>query len=183
VERIIVGTIWWRIHRAEHEPLRFGPSPGTVPHHRFDAPAGEYRVAYVGGTREASFAEVLLREPDVDYIAMDEIRARRLTRIRVRRAMAIVALHGPGLVRAGISAAATTGDDDPRSRQMAHRIWAGPEHPDGVTYRARHDDGEMSVALFDRAADAIEVVESVPLDDDPPWLASLAIPYGVEFIP
>jgi len=61
--------------------------------------------------------------------------------------------------------------------------WARPEHPDGVTYRARHDDGEMSVALFDRAADAIEVVESVPLDDDPPWLASLAIRYGVEFIP
>jgi RES domain len=183
VERIAAGTIWWRIHRREHLPLMFGPEPRGTPRHRFDAPAGEYRVVYVGTTREASFAEVFLREPDVQFVAMDEIRSRWVTRIRVRRPVAVIALHGPGLARAGVSAAVTAGDDYPRSRETARGIWVRPEHHDGVTYRARHDDGELSVALFDRASEAIEVVASAPLDDDPRWLASMAGRYGFDFVP
>jgi hypothetical protein len=183
VERIAAGTIWWRIHRLEHTPVLFGPEPGGSPRHRFDAPGGEYRVAYAGTSREASFAEVFLREPDVEYVAMNEIRSRRVVRIRVHRPVALVVLHGPGLARAGMSAAATTGDDYPRSREIARGIWARPERPDGVTYRARHDDGELSVGLFDRASDAIEVVGSAALGDDPRWLASMARRYGFDFVP
>jgi RES domain len=183
VERIAAGTIWWRIHRREHLPLLFGPEPGGSPRHRFDAPGGEYRVVYVGTTRETSFAEVFLREPDVEYVGVGEIQSHLATQIRVRRPVALVALHGPGLVRAGVSAAATTGDDYPRSREAARGIWARLERPDGMIYRARHDDGELSVALFDRASDAIEVVGSASLDDDPRWLASMARRYGVDFTP
>jgi hypothetical protein len=183
VERIDEGTVWWRIHRLERLPVSFGPGLGEPPRHRFDALGGEYRVAYAATSREASFAEVMLRVPDVDYLTMDEIRSRRLTRIRVRRPMTLVALHGPGLARAGVSATVTTGDNYARSREVARGIWARPERPDGVTYRARHDDGELSVALFDRASDAIEVVGSAALDDDPRWLASMALRYGFDFVP
>lgn len=183
MERIAAGTIWWRIHRLEHRPLLFGPEAGGSPRHRFDAPGGEYRVVYAGASREASFAEVFLREPDVEYVRVAEIQSRWVTRIRVCRPVALVVLHGPGLARAGVSATATTGDDYPRSRERARGIWAMPERPDGVTYRARHDDGELSVALFDRASDAIEVVGSAPLDDDPRWLASMALRYGFDFVP
>jgi hypothetical protein len=183
VERIAVGTIWWRIHWQEHLPVLFGPGARGSPRHRFDAPGGEYRVAYLGMTREPSFAEVLLREPDMEYVTMRGVRSRRVTQIRVCRAVTLLALHGPGLARAGVTATATAGDDDPRSREVARSIWARPEHLDGLTYRARHDDGELSVALFDRASDAIEVVGSAALDDDPRWLASMASRYGFDFIP
>lgn len=183
VERIAAGTIWWRIHWQEHPPVLFGPGPGGSPRHRFDAPGGEYRIAYVGTTREASFAEVLLREPDVEFVTMRGVRSRRVTQIRVCRPVTLVALHGPGLVRAGVTAAVTTGDDYPRSREAACGIWRRPEHPEGVVYRARHDDGELSVALFDRASDAIEVVGSSSLDDDPQWSASMALRYGFDFVP
>lgn len=183
VERIAAGTIWWRIHWQEHPPVHFGPGPSGSPRHRFDAPGGEYRIAYLGMTREASFAEVFLREADMEYVTMRGVRLRRVTQIRVCRAVTLVALHGPGLVRAGVTAAVATGDDYPRSRETALGIWARGDHPDGVVYRARPDDGEMSVALFDRASDAIEVVGSAALDDDPRWLASMASRYGFDFVP
>jgi hypothetical protein len=77
----------------------------------------------------------------------------------------------------------TTGDDYPRSRGVAQGLWGRPEHFDGLIYRARHDDGELSVALFDRAADAVEVVGSADLDDDRQWLALLSLRFGVDFAP
>ena len=178
-----MGTIWWRIHGQDYLPVLFGPESGGSPRHRFDAPAGEYGVMYFGTTREASFAEVFLRDPDVDYVDMYDMRSRWVTQIRVIRPIVLVALHGPGLARAGVSAAVATGDDYLQSRETARGIWAWPEQPDGVVYRARHDDGELSVALFDRASDAIEVVDSVPLDDDVRWLASMALRYGLDFVP
>jgi hypothetical protein len=52
-----------------------------------------------------------------------------------------------------------------------------------LIYRARHDDGEWSVALFDRAADAVEVIGPADLDDDRQWLALLSLRYGVDFAP
>jgi len=114
---------------------------------------------------------------------MRQLRSRRLTRVRVRRPVALVVLHGPGLARAGVTAVATTGDDYPRSREAADGIWARPDCFDGLIYRSRHDDGELSVALFDRASDAVEVVGSADLDDDRQWLASVAQRYGVDFAP
>jgi hypothetical protein len=183
VERIAAGTIWWRIHGHGDPPVLFGPGPSGSPRHPFDAPGGEYRIAYLGTTREASFAEALLREPDVEFVTMRGIRSRRVAQVRVIRLVTLVALHGPGLARAGVSAAVATGDDYLRSRETARGLWATPEQPDGVVYRARHDDGELSVALFDRASDAVEVADSVPLDDDVRWLASMAPRYDFEFVP
>lgn len=183
VQRIAAGTIWWRIHWQEHPPVLFGLGPGGSPRHRFDAPGGEYRIAYLATTREGSFAGVFLRDPDVEYIAMRQVRSRRVTQLRVRRPVTVVVLHGPGLMRAGLTAAVTTGDDYPRSREAAHGFWVRPERFDGLIYRARHDDGELSVALFDRASDAVEVVASADLDDDHRWLASMAQRYGIDFAP
>ena len=97
--------------------------------------------------------------------------------------MALVALHGPGLVHAGVTADVATGDDYSRSREAALGIWARADAADGVVYRARHDDSQMSVAVFDRSSDAIEVVGSAGLDDDPSWLASMARRYGFDFVP
>ncbi|MFI5250490.1 MAG: RES family NAD+ phosphorylase [Gemmatimonadales bacterium] len=182
-EIIPEGTIIVRVHHEARGPLWFGPQPGIPPQQRFDAPGGEYRIAYLGTTREASFAEALLREPDVEFVTMRGIRSRRVSQVRVIRPVTLIALHGPGLARAGVSAAVATGDDYLRSRETARGLWATPEQPDGVVYRARHDDGEMSVALFDRASDAIEVADSLPLDDDVRWLASMALRYGFEFVP
>ena len=183
VERIAAGTIWWRIHLRADPPVFFGPGPGRSPQHRFDAPNGGYHVAYPATTREGSFAEVFMRDPDAEYVSMRQVRSRRVTQLRVGRPVSLVVLHGPGLARAGVTAAVTTGDDYPRSRGVAHDLWARPEHFDGSIYRARHDDGELSVALFDRAADAVEVVGAADLDDDRQWLALLSLRYGVDFAP
>src|ERR1700735_1890022 len=70
VERIAAGTIWWRIHSRAGPPGVFGPGPGRSPRHLFDAPSGGYHVAYLATTREGSFAEVFMRDPDAEYVAM-----------------------------------------------------------------------------------------------------------------
>jgi hypothetical protein len=42
---------------------------------------------------------------------------------------------------------------------------AHPDAPDGIRYRARHDDSGFSVALFDRARDRVEPTSPVDLLD------------------
>ena len=163
-------------------PCCLAPAPSGSPRHRFD-PGWQYRIAYLAGRRAKRRSRVLLREPDMGYVTMRDVRSRRVTQLRVCRTVTLVSLHGPGLVGAGVTAAVATGDDYPRSCETALGIWGRADHPDGVAYRARDDDGEMSVALFDRAADAIEVVGSAALDDDPRWLASMASRYVFEFAP
>lgn len=76
----------------------------------------------------------------------------------MRRDLRLVALHGPGLVRVGGTAAVVSGP------YALTRLWslAIHEHPDaadGIRYRARHDDDSFAVALFDRAADALAAGE------------------------
>ena len=177
------GTTWWRIHRADRGALYFGPPPGQPPRSRFDAPGGEYRIGYFGTTRDASFAEVFLRVPPVELITMDEVEARRLTAIEVVRDVRVARLVGRGLARAGITASATTGAEYGVARAAALAIWSHSDGFDGLLYRARHDDDELSVALFDRAADAVAPGPPQRLTDDVGWLATLPVRYGFDFDP
>lgn len=177
------GTDLWRIHNADHSPLWFGPSPGDAPINRFDAPGGKYRIGYFGLSREGAFAEVFLRVPPVEIVAMDEIARRRITRIELTRPLRLVQLHGAGLARLGITASATTGADYAHARHLALELWSHPSPPDGVLYRARHDDEQVSVALIHTAESGLRVDSPRPLTDDRGWLAGLAMRYGFDFMP
>jgi RES domain len=183
INTVAAGAAWWRIHRDADDPLFFGAAFRRPASQRFDAPDGEFRVAYFGATREASFAEVFLRVPPVYVVTMSELRIRRLSRITVTRPVQLVELHGPGLARVGISGTASAGADYQISRRAAIELWQRPEQYDGLVYRARHDDDELSIALYDRAAGAVTVAETLRLADDARWLRSLALRYGFEFSP
>ncbi|MGI9090144.1 MAG: RES family NAD+ phosphorylase [Gemmatimonadaceae bacterium] len=177
------GTNLWCIHKAEHSPLWFGPGPGDAPINRFDAPAGEYRIGYFGMSRDGAFAEVFLRVPPVEIVAMDEIALRRITSIEITRPVRLAQLHGAGLARLGITASATTGADYAHARHLALELWSQASPPDGVLYRARHDDEHVSVALFHTAESSLRVGSPRPLTDDRGWLADLAVRYGFDFTP
>ncbi|MGI9090592.1 MAG: RES family NAD+ phosphorylase [Gemmatimonadaceae bacterium] len=180
---LATGTNLWRIHNAEHSPLWFGPSPGDAPINRFDAPGGEFRIGYFGLSREGAFAEVFLRVPPVEIVAMDEIAIRRITRIELTRPLRLAQLYGAGLARVGITASETTGADYAHARQLALGLWSLPSPPDGVLYRARHDDEHLSAALFHTAEPDLHVDSPRPLTDDRGWLAGLAVRYGFDFMP
>lgn len=109
---------------------------------------------------------------------MRDLAARVVSTVALTHAVRLVPLHGPGLARLGATAAVASGDYA-LSRSWARAIWSHPERADGIAYRARHDDGEICVALFDRAAGALEVGGSQSLTADERRLGAVLRRYGV----
>jgi hypothetical protein len=151
-----------RIHSASRDPLFFGPAAGSHPRSRWDAPAGEFLVCYLAEEPHVAFAETFLREPGATVIETVDLAARALAEVEVQRDLRLVALHGAGLRRVGATAAVCTGPYVV-SRAWALALHAHPSRPDGIRYRARHDDDGFAIALFERAAGAVTVTRSVAL--------------------
>jgi hypothetical protein len=151
-----------RIHSVSRDPLFFGPAAGSRPRSRWDAPAGEFRVCYLAEEPYVAFAETFLREPGATLIETADLAARALAEVEVERDLRLVALHGAGLRRLGATAAVCTGPYVV-SRAWALALHGHPSRPDGIRYRARHEDDGFAIALFDRAADAIAVTGSAAL--------------------
>lgn len=153
------GTVLFRVHRIGRGAVFFSPPAGSGPTGRWDAPAGEFGVCYLGEEPFVAFAETLLREPGRKLVESVDASARSMARIRVRRDLRLVSLHGPGLARIGATAAVCTGP------YRISRAWALALHEhhdgvDGIRYRARHDDDGLAIGLFDRAGNALEEIET-----------------------
>jgi RES domain len=152
----------WRIHPADLSILFFGPAKGQPPRGRWDAPDGRFHVCYLAEHSYAAFAETFLREPGAMVLETEDLQARSLARIRVLAPLRLVAMHGPGLHVVGATAASCTGDYAV-SRAWAAALHDHPDAPDGIRYRARHDDDGFAVALFDRAERMVVDAQSEPL--------------------
>jgi hypothetical protein len=179
LRRVLAGTHWLRIHPRRKNALWFGPAPGTAPVHRFDDPLGFFRLCYFGITIEVCFAETFLRNPPVAILALEDLAARRVATVELRRELRLVPLHGAGLARLGTTAAPASGDDYALSRQWSRALWEHADAPDGLFYRSRHDDSALCVAVYDRAKDSVAIVEDRPLTDDSKVLAKLLRRYDV----
>jgi hypothetical protein len=100
-----------------------------------------------------------------------------------QRALNLVELHGPGLSVLGATAQVTA-TPPPYTLPQA---WSAAlhNHPDlfdGIAYRARHDNGEICYAFFDRSGRAITVAERRDnLNAD--WFYSLLDYYSVGIPP
>jgi hypothetical protein len=149
------GAHLWRIHRKDLDPLWFGPGPGHPPRSRFDAPAGEYRVCYLGDSPEVALAETIVRQPTARLVPRARLDQRQIARVPVMRDLRLARLHGPGLALLNIGAEVVHGHPYSVCQFLALDIWNHPDHPDGIAYRSRCDNDHVCVALFDRAADAL----------------------------
>jgi hypothetical protein len=159
-----VGIRLARIHSTARDPLFFGPAPGSRPRGRWDAPAGEFGVCYLAEAPHVAFAETFLREPSATLVQTEDLAVRSLAEVEVGRDLRLVALHGAGLRRVGATAAVCTGPYTV-SRAWALALHDHPAQPDGIRYRARHDDDGFAIALFDRAADAAIPIRSATLTE------------------
>jgi hypothetical protein len=124
-------------------------------------------VCYLGVTAFASLAECLLRSPPVRILDRAMVDARMLTSVVVVTPLRLVAMRGPGLAIAGATAAIATGAHD-IARQWSRALWQHPAVFDGITYRCRHDDDEIAVALFDRASRKLRVSGMRPVRKSAP---------------
>jgi hypothetical protein len=179
VRRIRTGVRWMRIHLNTRQALWFGPGPGHQPIHRFDDPAGQFGVCYLGTTLEVCFAETFLREPPVRILAIGDLAMRSVATLEVRHDLRLAPLEGPRLARLGLTAEVASGTDYSLSQLWSRALWEHDDAPDGVLYRPRHDDSAFCIAIYSRARDALEVVQEHSLVEDPRKLARLLRRYGL----
>lgn len=76
-----------------------------------------------------------------------------------------------------------SGSDYPGSQLWSRALWNHSDKPDGLLYRSRHDDSGLSVALYDRAKDALAVVDNHTLTEDPKQLSKLLRRYALGLTP
>ncbi len=160
-EIVPAGSVIIRMHHQAHSPLWFGPRPGTPPQHRFDAPAGEYRVLYCAARLAGAFVESVLRKPAGRIVARAYIDERVWSEVTVRRALRLAKLRDEGLHWHGTDAAISASDDYTAPRRLAIALHTAFPDVDGVAYRARHNNGEVCYALFDRVT-AADLVAGAP---------------------
>jgi hypothetical protein len=159
------GTLLCRIHRTAAGVLYFGPRTDPRQRGRWDAPDDGYGVCYLAQRGHTAFSETLLRELDREEVSESgDLAARSLVGIQVIRALVLARMHGPGLRQMKATAAVVQGSYDV-TWAWSHALHAHPQRVDGIVYRARHDDDDLAVALFERARDAIAVLDSTPLLD------------------
>jgi hypothetical protein len=179
IRRVRTGIRWMRIHLRTREALWFGPASGRRPIHRFDDPAGQFTVCYLGTTLEVCFAETFLRNPPVRIMALGDLAMRSVATVEVRRDLRLVALQGPGLARLGVTAEVASRSDYALSQRWSRTLWEHNDTPDGILYRPRHDDSAFCIAVYDRAKDALGVVQEHSLVEDPQKLARLLRRYAL----
>ncbi|MBI3935000.1 MAG: RES family NAD+ phosphorylase [Acidobacteria bacterium] len=163
IRTIARGETWIRIHRLTHHPLHFGRSGSG----RFDAPKGQYGVLYVAGDLYAAFVETFGRDPAQNVVAWRDLRERAVSLMEVVRPLRLIDLSGSGLRQVGADARLCSTEDYRLAQQWAWHLWQHPEQPDGLLWRCRLDPSRLSLALYDRAQDAIRAALLGRLIDQP----------------
>ena len=152
---------WYRVHKVGHGPLFFG----TGGKNRFDAPAGEFGVLYVGVDAHCAFIETFGHATGVRSVTMGELAVRGIAVITSARPLRLLDLTGKGLARIGADARLTSGDDYRLSHRWSKAIHDHPSQPDGTLYRARHDPSRLSAAIFSRVEPALSIVSDTTFLD------------------
>jgi hypothetical protein len=122
-------------------------------------------VCYVGASEEASFVEAFLRGGGGIFDEVD-LEPRAFAQIESTEPLRLVQLHGPGLHKAGVTAEVTHGNCYSMSRAWALALHNHPDQPDGISYRARHDDEVFCAAIYDRARDKVTFRSTEPMLQD-----------------
>ena len=157
LEKISRGRVYRRLHPYARNAIHYNDSND----YRFNAPNKQFTVLYVAEEFKGAFAETLLRDPGKTLIDQ----------------LSLVKLHGDGLVRAGATAIVSSGKYA-ISQAWSLALWQHRQRPDGIIYRANHDNGQICLALFGHTRKHVRVVKTVPLGSEP-FLAELLDHYGV----
>jgi hypothetical protein len=174
IEEIPIGATFIRIHRSDLDALHFGANAIN----RFDDPKREYGVCYVANTREGAFAETCLRAVGAQFVALSFLAARSFATIEVIGTLQLVAVHGQSLAPLGATSV-VTGGDHALSQIWSRALHDHPAAPDGVLYRANHDNDEICAAIFERARTRLRLRPTESIMSDRASLGALLDRYKV----
>lgn len=143
-----------RIHQCRYSALYFGKT-GV---YRFDAPHHEYGVLYIADHIDGAFVETFGDVWDVqahyNIVSAARLVSRCVSAVHLARPITVCDLTDEGLARIGADGRLTSGDRL-MAQQWSLAIWRHTAAVDGIRYRVRHDQSEIAIALFDRAANAV----------------------------
>jgi hypothetical protein len=127
---------------------------------RFDAPDRSFGVCYLGTSLDCCLLEVMTptyRPTAVPHLIITraQLASYYAATATVMRPLRLAYLADEGLVQLGIDQRHTGGDDYDLSGTWALAIHGHDAIPDGIFYPSRHHNGLYSVALFERARDAV----------------------------
>ncbi len=166
-EVLPVGTSLCRIHEKNNGPIWFGPKQGHPAAYRFDATRGEYRTMYVAATLDGSFVETVLHgKAGNRIVSRGYVDRLAWTFLISSRPLSVVKLYDEGLLWHGTDAGVSSAPDYTEPRRIALAVWTEGGTVDGIAYRARHNNGEMCYALFDRVSAADFAVDAPNLFAD-----------------
>jgi hypothetical protein len=147
-EILETGSHLLRIHHKDNGPVWFGPKPGLPPANRFDASGGEYRVMYAAAGLDGAFVETILHGRTKDRIlTRASVNLRAWSVIRTRRDLTLAKLYDEGLLWHGTDASVSSSDDYTEPRRLALALYKECLTVDGLTYRSRHNNGQLCYAL------------------------------------
>jgi len=174
---ISTAVTLWRVYRLSRRPLLFGRAAV----HRFDDPAGAYGVLYASEGPRGAFIESVGWDTRRRVVGWGELAMRGFVLFRPRQTLRVFDLDGPELRRVGADARLVAGEDCSISRSWSAALHDHPSRVDGLRYRARHDNQELSLALFDRCRPKLMELERRKLADPKhaAFLADLLDHYGM----
>jgi hypothetical protein len=146
-----VDRFWFRIHGLDRDPIYFGKRATF----RFDAPAGEFGVLYVGADEHCAFIETLGQPTGTRVVTTSSLSGRAWARIKISRALRLIDLAASGgLARIGADGRLFAGEHIIAQR-WSQALRAHPARPDGLLYPARHDPARNACALYDHCQDLV----------------------------
>jgi hypothetical protein len=168
-----------RFYRLARQHLYFDRGPDG----RFNAPDGSFGTLYAARSPYGAFAETLLRQPRGQWLDPATIRSRGVVVYELAAPLRLVHLDGANLARIGATADIPHGRPPYRlSQSWAAAFHSHRDQPDGIWYTARHDPEQECVAIFNRAAGALQPKSQQALFDAP-WFWEIANHYEVALAP
>lgn len=156
LKTIAANGLLYRSHQCKYDAIHFGRRQIN----RFDAPDTNYGTCYFSLSASGAFAESMINRPRGQLLSMEDMTNFCLSVIALARPLQLVHCHGEGLRRNGLDASISSTSDRTETMALSARLHAHQRLPDGLIYRARHDDDQLSIALYDRAGDALQRVLS-----------------------
>lgn len=177
IEPLPTGAPLYRFHGNSYDPTFFDKSQVS----RFNSPDGRYGVLYTALGQGGAFAETFLRDPGSTSISQGLIEAKACAIYALTRPLRAVRLRGYGLAPIGATASVCScpGPPYPVPQDWSAALYDHPEQPDAILYGSRHDDEELCLAVFDRAADALGTPTDVSNLLDELWFLELMNLYRV----
>jgi hypothetical protein len=172
-----------RVHSLRFGTIFFGPGHDNTcdrrfpPHNRFDSSIGRFGVLYAARTIDGAVIETILRSPQVRHVPFGPISLLALTELTLRRPLRLVAMHGPGLSRLGLTNAISTGPYPPCQAWTGY-LRAHPDKPDGIAYLSRHDPKQICYAMFEPAEPLFDAADPTPFATMMPRIKAILANHG-----